>query len=39
MWGNKDPTKDDWQAFSSQLDVGEPITAVDIAPVLTQNSR
>ncbi|XP_078357797.1 elongator complex protein 2-like isoform X6 [Oculina patagonica] len=39
MWGNKDPTKDDWQAASSPLDVGEPATAVDIAPVLTNNSR
>lgn len=39
MWGNKDPAKDDWQAVSSPLDVGEPATAVDIAPAVTKNSR
>ena len=39
MWGDKDCTKDDWQAASSPLDVGEPVTAVDIAPVVTENSR
>ena len=39
MWGNKDPAKDDWQAVSSPLDVGEPATAVDIAPEVTKNSR
>ena len=39
MWGDKDCTKDDWQAVSSSLDVGEPVTAVDIAPEVTENSR
>ena len=39
MWGDKDPTKDDWQAVSSLLDVGEPATAVDIAPQLSEISR
>lgn len=39
MWGDKDLTKDDWQAVSSPLDVGEPATAVDIAPQVTENSR
>ena len=39
MWGYKDPTKDAWQAVSSPLDVGEPATAVDIAPEVTENSR
>lgn len=39
MWGNEDPTKEDWQAVSSPLDVGEPATALDIAPVLKNNSR
>ena len=41
MWGDKDPTqvKDDWQAVSSPLDVGEPATAVDIAPEASENSR
>ena len=39
MWGDKDCTKDDWQAASSPLDVGEPVTAIDIAPEVTENSR
>ena len=39
MWGDKDCTKDDWQAASSPLDVGEPVTAVDIASEVTDNSR
>ena len=39
MWGDKDPPKDNWQAVSSPLDIGEPATAVGIAPVVTSNSR
>lgn len=39
MWGDKDCTKDDWQAASIPLDVGEAVTAVDIAPEVTENSR
>ena len=39
MWGDNDFNKDDWQAFSSPLDITEPATAVDIAPEVTENSR
>ncbi|KAJ7377041.1 Elongator subunit elp2 [Desmophyllum pertusum] len=39
MWSDKDAPKDNWQAVSSPLDVGEPATAVDIAPVVSNNSR
>ena len=38
MWGDADPPKENWQAVCSPLDVGEPATAVDIAPGMTSNS-
>jgi len=39
MWGDTDPPNDSWQAVSSSLDIGEAATAVDIAPVMTNNSK
>ena len=39
MWGDDNPPKDNWQAVSSSLDVGESATAVDISPVVTNNCR
>ncbi|XP_073239641.1 elongator complex protein 2-like [Porites lutea] len=39
IWGDVNLPKDNWQAVSSSLDVGEPATAVDISPVVTSNCR
>lgn len=39
IWGDTDPTKDNWEAVCKPLDIGEPVTAVDIAPVTISNSR
>ncbi|XP_068708874.1 elongator complex protein 2-like isoform X1 [Montipora foliosa] len=32
IWGDRDPPTDTWEAVGSPLDVGEPTTAVDVAP-------
>lgn len=39
MWGDTDPPNDSWQTVSSSLDISEAATAVDIAAVMTNNSK